>query len=46
MLSRKNYYYDCELRFEGEYFDGERWNGKGYDKEGNIEYELINGNGK
>ena len=23
-----------------------KWNGKGYDKNGNIIYELINGNGK
>ena len=23
-----------------------KWNGKGYDEEGNIIYELINGNGK
>ena len=23
-----------------------KWNGKGYDENGNVIYELINGNGK
>ena len=26
--------------------NNEKWNGKGYDEDGNIIYELINGNGK
>jgi len=34
------------LEFEGEYFFNNKWNGKGYDKNGNIIYELINGEGK
>ena len=35
-----------KLIFEGEYLNGKRWNGKGYDENGNIIYELNNGNGK
>ena len=34
------------MEFEGEYLYDHKWNGKGYDKNGNIIYELINGNGK
>ena len=34
------------LEYEGEYSFGKKWNGKGYDENGNIIYELINGNGK
>ena len=34
------------LEFEGEFLYNKKWNGKGYDKDGNILYELINGNGK
>ena len=33
------------LIFEGEYRYNKKWNGKGYDENGNITYELINGNG-
>jgi len=29
-----------------EYLYYSKWNGKGYDENGNIKYELINGNGK
>ena len=28
------------LIFEGEFLNGEAWNGKGFDKNGNIAYEL------
>ena len=36
-----------KLFFEGEYKNGKIWNGKGYKKDNNeIEYEIINGNGK
>ena len=38
-------YYDNILLFEGEYLNGKKWNGKGYNKNGNISYELKNGNG-
>ena len=39
-------YVDGRLEFEGEYLYYKKWNGKGYDEEGNIIYELKNGNGK
>ena len=34
-----------KLKFEGEYSKGKKWNGKGYDKNGNIDYEITNGKG-
>ena len=34
------------LEYEGEYLFDRKYNGKGYDKNGNIIYELINGNGR
>ena len=34
------------LEYEGEFLYDKKWNGKGYDENGNIIYELINGNGK
>ena len=34
------------MEYEGEYLYNEKYNGKGYDKNGNIIYEIINGNGK
>ena len=42
----KKYYWDGKLEFEGEYLNGKRWNGKGYNKEGKIDYEIKEGNGK
>ena len=39
-------YYDGKLIFEGEYLNGIHWKGKGYNENGNIIYELINGTGK
>ena len=38
-------YYEDILMFEGEYLNGKKWNGKGYSKNGNIIYELKDGNG-
>ena len=35
-----------DIIFEGEYLYDHKWNGKHYDKEGNLQYELNNGNGK
>jgi len=32
--------------FEGEYISNKRWNGKGYDRKGNIVFKLYNGTGK
>ena len=34
------------MEYEGDYSYNKKWNGKGYDENGNIIYELINGNGK
>ena len=34
------------MEYEGEYLYDKKWNGNGYDENGNIIYELIKGNGK
>ena len=34
-----------KILFEGEYKEGKKWKGKGYDNQGNIIYELNNGQG-
>ena len=44
-MKGKEYIYGI-LEYEGEYLLNKKWNGKGYDKKGNIIYELINDNGK
>ena len=41
----KEYDYDGNLIFEGEYLNGKEWNGKGYNENNEIEYELNNGKG-
>ena len=41
----EEYNYNGNLLFKGEYLDGKRWNGKGYNNEGNVEYELKEGKG-
>ena len=42
----KEYYlYNDNIKFEGEYLNGKRWNGKGYNEDGNIEYEIKDGKG-
>ena len=41
----KEYYYDGKLIFEGEYLNGKKWKGEGYDKNNNIVYELKEGKG-
>ena len=33
------------LQFEGEYLEGKKWNGKGYNINGNIDFEIKNGKG-
>ena len=39
-------YFDTEeLAFKSEYLNGKKWNGKGYDRNGYMVYELKNGNG-
>ena len=42
----KEYFNSGNLIFEGEYKYGKKWNGKGYDIDGNIIYELNNGKSK
>ena len=39
-------YINGKLEFEGDYQYDKKWNGKGYDENGNVIYELINGNEK
>ena len=39
-------YINGKLEYEGEYLYNKKWNGNGYDENGNIIYQLINGNGK
>ena len=34
------------MEYEGEFLFDKKWNGKGYDRNGNIVYELKNGTGK
>ena len=42
----KEYYrFSGKLEFEGEYLNRKKWNGKGYGRNNNIEYELKNGKG-
>ena len=41
----KMYLFDEGFKFEGEFKEGLRWDGKGYDGQNNIIYELKNGNG-
>ena len=39
-------YIEGRLEYEGEYLYNKKWNGKGYNKNGNIIYELNKRNGK
>ena len=41
----KEYNQDGILIYEGQYLNGKKWDGKGYDKFNNIIYELKNGKG-
>ena len=40
----KVYDYYGRLTFMGEFLNGNKWNGKGYDKNGNIIFEIKNDN--
>ena len=44
----EEYYNNKEnnLQFKGEYNNGKRWNGKGYDINGEEVFEINNGKGK
>ena len=46
IIKRKEKNLYGKFEFEGEYLYNKKWNGKGYDENGNIIYELKNGNGK
>ena len=41
----KEYYSNGKIEYEGEYFFDNKYDEKGYDKNGNAIYELNNGNG-
>ena len=41
----KEYYINEHLRYEGEYLNGKLWNIKGYNINGNFEFEIKSGNG-
>ena len=43
---RGKFYINEKLEYEGEFLFDKKYNGKGYDENGNIIYELINGSGK
>ena len=42
----REYYDNNNLKYQGEYKEGKIWNGKGYDINGKLEFELKNGNVK
>ena len=37
------YFKGGKIRFEGEYLNGEKWYGKGYNPNGELVYEIKNG---
>ena len=41
----KEYYKNGKLKLEGEFLKGKRWNGNGYNINGNIEFEIKDGEG-
>ena len=41
----KEYYKDGKLLFEGEYLNGKKWDGNGYNINGNMEFIIKNGKG-
>jgi len=41
----KEYYFSNKLLFEGEYVKGKIWNGKGYNIDGIVEFEIKEGKG-
>ena len=41
----KEYYRNGKLKFEGEYLNGKKWNGNGYNINGNMEFEIKDGKG-
>ena len=45
IIKGKEFYKNRKLEYEGEYLYDRKWNGKGYDENGNVVCELINGKG-
>ena len=41
----KEYYHYGKLKFKGEYLDERRWNGKGYNIDGVLQFEIKDGKG-
>ena len=41
----KEYYKNGKIRFEGEYLNGKKWNGNGYNINGNTKFEIKDGKG-
>ena len=41
---KKEYYDNGKLKFEGEYLNGKKWNGKGFNINNEKVYEIKNGN--
>ena len=41
----RGYYYNGQLKFEEEYIIGKKWDGKGFNKNNEIEYEIKDSNG-
>jgi len=41
----KEYYDNGKIKFEGEYLNGEKWNGKGFNYYGDMAFEIIDGKG-
>ena len=39
----KEYFNKGNIKFEGEYLNGKRWNGKGYNKDGIMEFQIKDG---
>ena len=37
------YFEDGKIKFEGEYLNNSKWNGKGYNTNGDLIYEIKNG---
>ena len=45
MEMEENTMIKVKKKFEGEYLNGQKWNGKGFNINGNIEFEIKNGQG-
>ena len=46
MWKGKEYYLNGTLKFEGEFLNGNRWNGKMLNINGKFEFKINNGNEK